>query len=143
MRKINEENERIKRAYLIFLREAKGQDESSLDKVAAALLDFETAISFRSFKAFHREWATKFKTHLTKRKNMRTGKPLGVTTRDATLRLVKAFIEWLSTQPGYKSRISYADARPTSITMPAKPARRISPDLRNILRWLNARMPSD
>ena len=38
MRKFNEQNERIKRQYLIFLKEAKGQDEASLDKVAAALL---------------------------------------------------------------------------------------------------------
>ncbi|MBO9420316.1 hypothetical protein J7481_12495 [Labrenzia sp. R4_2] len=88
MRKFNEENERIKRQYLIFLREAKGQDESSLDKVAAALLYFEEALGFKPFKAFNRDWATTFKTHLRKRKNARSGKPLGITTRDSILRLV-------------------------------------------------------
>ncbi|WP_434053620.1 MAG: site-specific integrase [Roseibium sp.] len=110
MRKFNAENERIKREYLIYLREAKGQDESSLDKVAAALLGFEEAIAFKSFKAFRREWATKYKTHMKRRKNARTGKQLGVTTRDASLRLVKAFVEWLSTQAGYRTRITYSDA---------------------------------
>lgn len=110
MRKFNSENERIKREYLIYLREAKGQDESSLDKVAAALLGFEEAIGFKPFKSFHRDWATKYKTYMKRRKNARTGKPLGVTTRDATLRLVKAFVEWLSTQTGYRARISYSDA---------------------------------
>ncbi len=110
MRKFNAQNERIKRAYLIFLREAEGQDETSLDKVAAALLDFEVSIGFKPFKSFHRDWATRYKRHLECRRNARTGKPLGVTTRDATLRLVKGFIKWLATQPGYKSRITYSDA---------------------------------
>lgn len=110
MRKFNAENERIKREYLIYLREAKGQDDSTLDKVAAALLGFEEAITFKSFKAFRREWATKYKTYMKRRKNARTGKPLGITTRDASLRLVKAFVEWLSTQAGYRTRITYSDA---------------------------------
>ncbi len=110
MRKFNEANERIKREYLTFLREAKGQDEASLDKVAAALLDFETALDFKPFKSFHRDWATRYKKHLERRRNKRTGKPLGLTTRDATLRLVKGFVEWLSTQHGYRSRINYTDA---------------------------------
>ena len=83
MRKFNEQNERIKRQYLTFLKEAKGQDEASLDKVAAALLDFEEALGFKPFKAFHRDWAGRYKRHLEKRRNARTGKPLGLTTRDA------------------------------------------------------------
>ena len=37
MRKYNAENERLKRRYVNYLREAKGQDEKSLDKVRAAL----------------------------------------------------------------------------------------------------------
>ncbi|HEX5006425.1 MAG TPA: tyrosine-type recombinase/integrase [Hyphomonadaceae bacterium] len=110
MRKFNEQNERIKRAHLAFLKEAKGQDEKSLDKVATAVLDFEEAIGFKPFKAFHRNWATTYKRHLEKRRNVRSGQRLGVTTRDATLRLVKGFIEWLAGQPGYRSRIAYADA---------------------------------
>lgn len=110
MRKINEANERIKRDYLIYLREAKGQDEKSLDKVAAALLTFEEALGFKPFTDFHREWSTTFKRHLMRRKNARTGKPLSLTTRDATLRLVKGFVMWLASQPGYRKRITYADA---------------------------------
>ena len=110
MRKFNEENERIKRRYLAFLREAKGRDEATLDKVTAALLDFEQAVGFKTFKAFHLDWAAKYKKHLEQRRNGRTGKPLGLSTRDATLRIIKAFVEWLSDQPGYKSRIGYADA---------------------------------
>lgn len=110
MRKVTPANERIKRDYLAYLKEAKGQDETTLDKVAAALVDFEHAIVFKDFGLFHRDWARLYKTHLERRKNPRTGKPISLTTRDATLRLVRAFIQWLSTQSGYRSRISYADA---------------------------------
>ena len=49
MRKFNEQNERIKRQYLSYLKEARGQDEASLDKVAAALLGFEEALDFKPF----------------------------------------------------------------------------------------------
>ncbi|MFN0114176.1 MAG: tyrosine-type recombinase/integrase [Paracoccaceae bacterium] len=110
MRKFIAENERAKREYLMFLREAKGQDEATLDKVSASVRAFEEAVGVKPFTAFHREWAATFKTHLGRRKSERTGLPLNPTTRDSTLRLVKGFVEWLSTQPGYRSRITYADA---------------------------------
>lgn len=41
MCKFNAENERIKRRYVKYLGEAKGQDETLLDKVRAALVKFE------------------------------------------------------------------------------------------------------
>lgn len=111
MVKFNEENERVKRRYLDYLKQADGHDEATLDKVAAALRDFEEALGFAPFKRFHRDWAARFKKHLDKRRNARTGQPLGLTTKDATLRLVKGFFHWLASQPGYRSRITFADAR--------------------------------
>lgn len=52
MRKFCEENERTKRAYLAYLQQAKGQDEKSLDKVAAALIKFEERTNYKLFKNF-------------------------------------------------------------------------------------------
>ena len=37
MRKYNANNERIKRKYLTFLKQAKGQNEASIDAVAKAI----------------------------------------------------------------------------------------------------------
>lgn len=111
MRKITEQNERLKRDYLSYLREAEGYDEATLDKVSASLLIFEEALRYKPFKAFHREWAAAFKSHLQKRKNQRTGKPLGLSTRDGILRDVKGFFHWLASQPGFKSRLTYHDVR--------------------------------
>jgi hypothetical protein len=43
MSKHNAKNERIKRAYFIYLREARRRDEASVDGVAKALSRFEDA----------------------------------------------------------------------------------------------------
>ena len=109
MRKSNEENERVKRDYFEFLRHAEGQDEASIDKVVAALLMFEESTGFKTFKSWHRDQAVRFKAHLGKRQNARTKTLLSLSTRDAMLRAVQKFFRWLASQPGYKSRVSYAD----------------------------------
>lgn len=109
-RKINEDNERIKRSYLIYLREAKRCDHSTVDKVAEAILRFESSTGYKSFKRFHIEQATAFKRGLTNDISKATGKPLAKATIDSALRAVKAFVTWLAGQSGYRSRISYSDA---------------------------------
>lgn len=109
-RKCVEENERIKRRYLQFLREAKRADLATVDKAADAILRFESSTGFKPFKRFRIEQAIKFKAQLSNAESAKTGKPLSKATVDSTLRAVKAFVHWLAGQPGYRSRISYADA---------------------------------
>ena len=108
MRKFNAGNERLKRRYEQYLREAKGQDEKSIDKVRAALVKFEECTKFKSFKAFHIDQARQFKDALSRAKTA-TGKPLSLSTIDATLRLAKGFFHWLAGQQGFKKVLSYAD----------------------------------
>ncbi len=108
-RKYCEENERIKREYMKYLKQAKGQDQKSLDKVAAALVKFEQSTKFKPFKKFHIDQAGKFKDYLEKARHPKTGKALSHATNDATLRVVKLFFHWLAGQSGYKSRIRYSD----------------------------------
>jgi integrase len=104
------QNERIKRAYLTYLAEAKGFSEATLDAVAKALSRFETYNKFRDFKAFHIEQAKGFKASLAEQTSVRTKKRLSKATLYATLSALKRFFIWLAGQPGYKSRISYSDA---------------------------------
>jgi integrase/recombinase XerD len=99
-RKFSEENERIKRHYMQFLREAKRCDQATVDKAADAILRFERSTSFKPFKRFHIEQAMAFKRQLEADRNTRTGKPLVKATIDGTLRAVKAFILSLAGQPG-------------------------------------------
>lgn len=110
MRKHHPGNERIKRRYFVFLKEAKRQDESSVDAVAMAISRFEAYTKWRDFKAFHFEQAVGFKAYLSKQVNQQTGKALSKATINSTLRALKSFMQWLALQPGFKSRINYTEA---------------------------------
>ncbi len=105
------ENERMKREYFIFLKDALGQNEASIDAVAKALSRFESYSNFKSFKTFHFEQAIGFKKNLAKQNNQKTGKKLSKATLNSTLRHLIKFFRWLAIQPGYKSRINYTLAQ--------------------------------
>ncbi|PLS20461.1 tyrosine-type recombinase/integrase [Neptunicoccus cionae] len=110
MRKVVEENERMKRKYVFYLEQAEGLDVKSTDKVLAAILKFEQSTGFKPFKRFHVEQAAKFKITLSQAKNQR-GQQLSHSTIDATLALVRKFFHWLAGQTGYKKVLTYSDTR--------------------------------
>jgi integrase/recombinase XerD len=110
------ENERIKHRYFRFLKGAKGRNEASIDGVATALSRFESYNQFRDFKQFHIEQAMGFREHLAKQVSQRTGSGLSAATLHSTLSSLKSFFQWLSGQPGYKSRIRHADAEYFSLS---------------------------
>jgi len=105
--KYNAENERVKRQYFTFLKEAKRQNESSVDAVAMALYRFENYNKYKSFKTFHFKQAVGFKNFLAKQKSKQSGKPYSKSTINSTLRYLKVFFQWLYSQAGYKSKINY------------------------------------
>ena len=106
----NPNNERIKRQYFVYLKEAKRQNEATVDAVAEALSRFEDDTRFRDFKAFHFEQAVAFKRRLAEKDSKRTGEKLSKATLHTTLVHLKQFFRWLAGQPGYKSRLQYSDA---------------------------------
>jgi len=106
----NADNERIKRRYFAYLKEAKRHSEPTVDAVAKALARFESDTKHRDFKLFHHQQAIAFKHHLTEQKSQQTGEKLSKATLHATLANVKAFFHWLAGQPGYKSQLQYSDA---------------------------------
>src|SRR5262245_9459351 len=110
MKTHNPENERIKRRYFTYLKEAKRFSEESLDGVAKALNRFEVYTRFKDFRAYHREQAIAFKRHLADQTSLRTGDRLSKATLHATLSALRNFFSWLAGQPGYRSRLNYADA---------------------------------
>ena len=110
MTKLNPENERVKRRYFEYLKEARGYSEPTIDGVAKALHRFETHTGFRSFKLFHIKQAMSFKEAFGAERGIRSGRPLSKATVHSTLGSLKAFFLWLAGQPGYKSCIAYADA---------------------------------
>jgi integrase len=104
------DNVRIKHRYLGYLKEAKGHAEASLDSVAQAIDRFETYTHRRDFKAFHPGQAKAFKVHLTGQVSLRSGERLTQSTLYSTLRHLRAFFHWLAGQPGYRSKLTFADA---------------------------------
>jgi len=106
----NANNERIKKKYFEFLRDAAGLSVDTVDAAAMALARFEAFNKHRDFKAFHRKQAMAFKEHLLKLNNPTTGQKLSKATIHASLAQLKRFIQWLAREQGYKSRINYSDA---------------------------------
>ncbi len=106
----NPSNERIKRQYFAFLKEAKRHNEATVDAVAKALARFEVDTRHRDFKAFHFGQAVAFKRRLTEQPSQRSGEKLSKATLHATLAHLKRFFQWLAGQPGYKSQLQYSDA---------------------------------
>jgi integrase/recombinase XerD len=110
MRTHHPENERIKREYFVFLKEAKRQSEDTVDAVAKAVSRFEAETQHRDFKAFHFEQAVAFKRRLADSDSQATGEKLSKATQYATLAHLKRFFQWLAMQPGYRSKLRYSDA---------------------------------
>lgn len=130
MKNHNAANERIKRHYFTYLAEALGHSEQSIDAAAKAIARFEAFTRYRDFKVFHVEQAKAFKRDLAEQHGGRSGEPLSKATLYATLAALKRFFIWLAGQPGYKSRIAYADAeyfnlstKETRIAKAVRPAR--------------------
>src|SRR4029453_12863707 len=100
MPKHHPENERMKRHFAVYMREADGYDEATVDAALAAIHRFEEHTKFRDFRAFRHEQAVSFKPHLAEQTNARTGKPLALSTLRSTLAALEAFFFWLAGQKG-------------------------------------------
>ncbi|MEW6671834.1 MAG: site-specific integrase [Thermodesulfobacteriota bacterium] len=110
MKNHNPANERIKRKYFLYIKEATQHSEPTVDAAAKALSRFEAYTRYRDFKTFHFEQAVAFKRHLAEQKGQQSGKKLSKATLHATLTQLKRFFKWLKMQPGYKTRFQYTDA---------------------------------
>ena len=110
VRQHNEENERIKRKYFSYLKEAKRYSDVTVDAVAKALNRFEEYTKYRDFKLFHSQQAVGFKNHLYHQKGVRSSERLSKATLHMTLMQLKHCFHWLAGQPSYKSRFQYSDS---------------------------------
>ena len=103
MVKINVENEKVKRRYLKYLKEALGYSEATINTFYKAVLEYEDFTKIDDFKRFNSNKATGFKKWLEDKTHR--NKPLSIKTRYQYLRHLKSFFIWLSSQSGYKSKI--------------------------------------
>lgn len=110
MDKYNARNERIKRRFFVYMKEAQRQSEASVDNAAGAIHKFETTLGFRDFKSFNEQQAISFKRQLAREVSPSTGKPLSKATLNSTLAHLKRFFFWLADQEGYRGKVKYTDA---------------------------------
>jgi integrase len=109
MSKLNPQNERIKRDFLRYQKNALGKSEATLDAMRKALDRFEAYTGHRDFKTFRREQAIGFKERLAETDNRRSGEILSRSTQASTLAALKDFFRWLAWKPGFKSKIHVPD----------------------------------
>ena len=109
MARFNARNERIKREYFRYLKEAGRKADSTIDAIRKAIGRFEAYTGLKDFRTFHREQAIGFKKHLAATRAARTGEPMAKSTMLSTTGALKDFFRWLSCQPGYKSQLNATD----------------------------------
>ncbi len=109
MIKTNLQNEKIKNKYYNFLREAEGFSEKTVDAVKKSIYRYEEFSDFEDFSKFNQTKAVQFKEWVEKKRGARTGKQISITTAYHYLRHLQEFFQWLSQQPGYKSKIDLPD----------------------------------
>ena len=102
----NPKNERIKKAYFDYQREARGKAVGTLDAIRKAIDRFEDFTNRRDFALFRTDHASAFKVHLLEQRSAK-GLPLSKSTIVSTLKALKRFFSWLPGQTGYKTRLRY------------------------------------
>jgi site-specific recombinase XerD len=145
MSKLNQRNERIKRDFLRYQKNALGKSEATLDAMRKALARFEDYTRHRDFKTFRREQAIGFKERLADTDGQRSGETLSRST--STLAALKEFIRWLAWQPGFKSRLHVPDIEylsPSNRDLATAKAAKLRgfPSLEQVRAVISA-MPSD
>lgn len=110
MTKYNAKNERIKREYFEYQREAMRKSESTIQGLSIALYRFEEYTGFKPFSTFNKEQAIAFKHALLDAVAQRDGKPLSKSTIQHTLNAIKEFFIWLSREQEYRNKVNIHDA---------------------------------
>lgn len=115
--KTNPKNDRIKREYLVWLKEAKQRSPSTVEQVRHAIDRLESYTGYKDFATFNKDQAVAFKAALMASMAERTGKPVSLATVHHTLHAIKDFLSWLHSQTNYRRRIKPADITYLNLTM--------------------------
>lgn len=107
---INANNERAKRIYAHYMREACGLAESTINQRLYAITLYEGATDGADFKAFRKERAIALRKKLLERSGKRKGDLSSRSTVDTTLKHLHKFFSWLAVQPGYMRALRAQDA---------------------------------
>ncbi len=102
-------NEKIKRQYYHWLREAQNSSEKTVDAIKKALWVYDEFSNYEDLGLFDGNRAVEYKKWLAVRKHPKTGEKISPVTQYHYLRHLRAFLLWLSDKRGYRSRIFPSD----------------------------------
>jgi integrase len=106
--KTSPRNDRVKRDYLVWLKEAKQRSAATVEQVRHAIDRLESYTAFKDFGTFNKDQALGFKRALLATIAQRSGKPVSIATVHHTLQAIKDFLAWLHGQTEYRRRIAPA-----------------------------------
>lgn len=109
MSKYKAKNEKIKRRYFKWSRDAEGYAPATIESIEKALWDYEAFSSDDDYANFNDKTAQNFKRWLSE-KRLQSGEIISLSTQYDRLRHLKKFFTWLSGQVGYKSKIDPYDS---------------------------------
>ena len=115
--KSNPKNDRAKRDYLVWLKEAKQRSPATIEHVRQASDRLELYTCFKDFWTFNKDQAVAFKHDLLATKARRSGKSVSIATVQHVLQAIKDFLGWLSGQQGHRRRIKSADIACLNLTI--------------------------
>ena len=101
------ENEQMKKKYYDRLKIKK--QEKTIRQISKSVEKFEEFTGYKNFKLFNFKMAEKYIKHLRE-------EGLSLNTINSYLRHLRGFLEWLSMQTGYKSKINLSDVELLSIS---------------------------
>src|SRR3954466_8422472 len=87
----NPKNDRAKRDYLIYLKEARQRSAATVEQARHAIDRLETYSGFQDFATFNKDQGLGFKRALLASKAQRTGKPISKATAHHALQSIKEF----------------------------------------------------
>ena len=114
--KTNPKNDRVKRDYLIWLKEAKQRSAKTAEQARHAIDRLESYTGFKDFGTFNKDQALAFKRALLAMKGQRSGTAMSISTVHHTLQAVKEFLAWLHGRQEYRNRIKPADIQYLNLT---------------------------
>lgn len=109
MTAVNATNERIKKRYFRYQKEARGLAASTINQAALAIAEYERFTNGAGFKTFSSKLAIAYKRHLWSKGGKRAAQMSARATVISKARHVQQFFRWLADQDGYRSHIKHTD----------------------------------
>lgn len=101
----NPGNDRLKRDFLVWLKEAKQRSHATVDQARHAIDRYEKYTGFKDFGTFNKDQAVAFKNALIETVGQRSAQPISISTVHHTLRAIRDFFAWLHGVEAFRRRI--------------------------------------